>query len=129
MVVTCGADGLAGDPLSSMALSNGALWRAAVAAAELAPRAVIVGGGGYNPWTVARCWTGLWGRLNGFDVDAPLPPAASAILQRLECDLVDEEEFDDRWLHFLSDLPGAGGVREAVRTLARDASLHVQESV
>jgi acetoin utilization protein AcuC len=129
VVVTCGADGLTGDPLSSMALSNVALWRATIAAAGLAPRAVVVGGGGYNPWTVARCWTGLWGRLNGFDVDAPLPAAATETLARLDCDLVDEEDFDDRWLHCLSDRPTPGTARDAVRTLAQDAWQHVRKSV
>jgi acetoin utilization protein AcuC len=129
VVVTCGADGLTGDPLSSMCLSNVALWRAADVAAKLAQRAVIVGGGGYNPWTVARCWAGMWGWLNGFDVDARLPPAATEILARLVCDLVDEDAFDDRWLHDLTDLPTPGPVRGEVRTLAARALLHAQESV
>src|SRR5690606_19767852 len=65
LVLVCGADALAGDPLSSMALSNVALWAAARALAEVAPAAVVLGGGGYNPWTVTRYWTGLWGTLSG----------------------------------------------------------------
>ena len=48
-------------------LSNGALWGAVEALVELAPVAVVLGGGGYNPWTVARCWTGLWAKLSGRD--------------------------------------------------------------
>jgi acetoin utilization protein AcuC len=118
VVVTCGADGLKGDPLSKMALSNGALWRAAEAAAALAGRAVIVGGGGYNPWTVARAWAGLWGWLNRFDVAAPLPPAARAILRRLDCDLVDEEDVSDTWFETMLDPPNEGPVRDAVRGYA-----------
>ena len=43
---------------------------------ELAGPAVVLGGGGYNPWTLARCWTGLWGRLSGRDIPAALPPQA-----------------------------------------------------
>ena len=58
--------------LSSMALSNVALWSAAKRIAALAPAAVVLGGGGYNPWTVTRYWTGLWGTLSGRTVPALL---------------------------------------------------------
>ncbi len=58
VVVQCGADALADDPLSKLALSNGALWRALAAIKALAPRLLVLGGGGYNPWSVARCWAG-----------------------------------------------------------------------
>jgi acetoin utilization protein AcuC len=118
VVVTCGADGLEGDPLSKMALSNGALWHAAEDAAALADRAVIVGGGGYNPWTVARAWAGLWGWLNRFDVAAPLPQEAQAILRRLDCDLVDEEDVLPVWFETMLDPPHDGPVRDAVRAYA-----------
>ena len=65
VVVTCGTDALAGDPLSGLALSNVALWDAVDRMVGAAGPAVVLGGGGYNPWTLARCWTGLWGRLGG----------------------------------------------------------------
>ncbi|MDH3234029.1 MAG: acetoin utilization protein AcuC [Alphaproteobacteria bacterium] len=129
VVVTCGADGLKGDPLSSMALSNGALWRAAEAAAALADRAVILGGGGYNPWTVARGWAGLWGWLNRFDTAAPLPPAARAILRRLDCDLVDEEDIPAYWFETIVDPPNEGAVRAAVRACAAPARPLRQQAV
>ena len=56
--LTCGADAHAGDPLSRMALSNVALWSAVERIAAAAPAAVVLGGGGYNPWTTVRSWTG-----------------------------------------------------------------------
>jgi acetoin utilization protein AcuC len=55
LVVCCGADCLAGDPLSTMMLSNGALWRAVDQLLALGLPTVILGGGGYNPWTRRRC--------------------------------------------------------------------------
>ena len=58
VVITCGTDALAGDPLSRMALSNVALWTAVERLIGFAVPAVVLGGGGYNPWTLARCWTG-----------------------------------------------------------------------
>ena len=117
VVITCGADGLAGDPLSGMELSNRALWRAVSQLLELSPRNVVLGGGGYNPWTVARCWTGLWGQFCGQDVTRPLPQESLATLESLECDLVDEEDIEPAWLSTLADSPNRGPVRPEVSAL------------
>lgn len=119
LVVTCGADGLAGDPLSRMALTNRALWAAVTALAAEAPGCAVLGGGGYNPWTVARCWAGLWGVLNRFALPERLPPAAVRRLEGLECDLVDEDERDPRWLTTLADAPQDGEAQPETSALAR----------
>ena len=103
VVLTCGADALAGDPLAHLALTNVALWDAVDALVALAPAAVVLGGGGYNPWTLARYWTGLWGRLSGREIPAQLPEAARAVLSRLSCDLVDDEDVKPEWLATLAD--------------------------
>ncbi len=118
VVVTCGADGLDGDPLSSMALSNTALWNAVGQLTEMAASAVVVGGGGYNPWLVARCWTGLWARLAGYAIPDKLPETARAILARLECDLVDEDEILPEWTNRLADPLCKAPVREQVKAIA-----------
>jgi acetoin utilization protein AcuC len=118
LVVCCGADCLAGDPLSGMMLSNVALWDTVDQLIGLGVPTVILGGGGYNPWTVARYWTGLWGRLNDFDIPARMPDQAIAYLQRMECDLVDEEDVEEAWLTTMADSRNAGPVREAIKTLA-----------
>ncbi len=111
LVVTCGADGLSGDPLSGMELSNAGLSKAVLDLVDECPATVILGGGGYNPWTVARCWTGLWGLLSGRKLPAALPPEAKAMLHGLECDLVDEEDIDPVWLNTLADVPCQAEVR------------------
>ena len=122
VVVTCGADALGGDPLARMALTNGALWRAAESVVAAAPVAVVLGGGGYNPWTLARYWTGLWGRLSGRAIPESLPAGARAVLSRLECDLVDGEDVRPEWLEALADAPSAAAVRPEARAL-RDAAI------
>ncbi|MDH5558720.1 MAG: acetoin utilization protein AcuC [Alphaproteobacteria bacterium] len=119
VVITCGADGLAGDPLSAMALSNVALWRAVGMAAALSPATVVLGGGGYNPWTVARCWTGLWGYLNGWPAGEELPAAARELLHGLDSDLVDEEDRPNEWFTTLADAPAPGPVRDEIKAVAR----------
>jgi acetoin utilization protein AcuC len=121
LVVTCGADALAGDPLSAMALSNVALWRAVERLVDGVPAAVVLGGGGYNPWTVARYWSGLWGRLSGRAIPAELPRSARAILARLSCELVDEEDMRPEWLATLADSPNPGAVRPEVAQLLERA--------
>lgn len=103
IVLTCGADALAGDPLAHLALTNVALWDAVDALVAAAPVAVVLGGGGYNPWTLARYWTGLWARLSGRDIPAELPEAARAVLSRLSCDLVDDADIRPEWLATLAD--------------------------
>ncbi len=118
VVITCGADALAGDPLSGMALTNGALWRAVEQLVCIGPAAVVLGGGGYNPWTVARCWSGLWGVLSGREFPDVLPEAAQEMMRTLDCDLIDEDEVEPHWTSTLRDKPGRGDVREAVKNSA-----------
>lgn len=117
VVVTAGADPLAGDPLSKMMLSNGALWDAVVKIAHCAPAAVVVGGGGYNPWTLARFWAGLWGRISGKTMPDQLPECARERLAGLSCDLVDDEDVDPNWLVSLVDPPNPGEIRPEIVTL------------
>jgi len=121
VVLTCGADCLRGDPLSSMDLSNGALWRATLALADAAPAAVVLGGGGYNPWTVARAWAGLWGCISGRAIPDVLPEAARTLLRGLSCELVDAEDIRPEWTERLSDVSNPGGVRDEVLALALGA--------
>jgi acetoin utilization protein AcuC len=125
VVVTCGADALDGDPLARLALGNVALWEAVESIVALAPCAVVLGGGGYNPWTLARYWTGLWGRLTGRAIPAALPRAACAILEGLTCDLVDAEDVRPEWLTTLADAPRQATVRGEVLALRETALGHL----
>jgi acetoin utilization protein AcuC len=113
-VITCGVDALAGDPLSGLALSNGALVGAVEALIALDVPTVVLGGGGYNPWTLARAWTALWGRLDRRTAPDRLPPAARSILEGLDCDLVDEDDRNPAWLETLVDKRNNGPVRDEI---------------
>jgi acetoin utilization protein AcuC len=123
LVVCCGADCLAGDPLSTMMLSNVALWRAVDQLIELDLPTVVLGGGGYNPWTVTRYWTGLWGRMSGREIPRKLPQPAAELLRSMECDLVDEEDVDVGWYDTIADSPNPGPVRESVISVAAGIAL------
>ncbi|KHQ51025.1 Acetoin utilization protein AcuC [Mameliella alba] len=79
----CGADALAEDPLARLSLSNRSHVTTVRALRPLAPRMIVSGGGGYNPWTVARCWTAVWGEIAGEQVPERLPQEAEAVLRAL----------------------------------------------
>lgn len=120
VVITCGADGLAGDPLSGMNLSNVALWNAVSMVIEKVPGTVVLGGGGYNPWTVARCWAGLWGCLRGRTPPWKLPENIVEKFSTLESDLIDEEDYEPVWFEQLDDQMDDAPVRGSVEKMVDD---------
>lgn len=83
IVLQCGADALEEDPLSRLSLSNNAHWSVVAALRPLSPRYLVLGGGGYDPWSVGRCWTGVWATLCGQEIPDRLPAAAQDVLQAL----------------------------------------------
>ena len=119
VVVLTGADALAGDPLAKLALSNGALISAVEAVAVLAPAAVVLGGGGYNPFNVSRCWSLLWGRLAGFTPPATLPEAVAARLSALREGRPAAEAYDFAWTTTLADPPRGGPVRDEISNIVK----------
>ncbi len=122
VVLECGADALEEDPLSRLALSNTALWDVVVALRGAAPRYLVVGGGGYNPWSVGRAWTGVWAVLNGFAVPERLPPQAESILRAIRWTGHSRARNPEpRLFTTLRDAPRAGPLRAEVA--ARIAAL------
>jgi len=121
VVLQCGADALAEDPLSKLSLSNGALWRVAARVRDLVPRLLVLGGGGYNPWSVGRAWAGVWATLNGIDIPQRLPREAEAVLRTLEWRHSRGRNPPETWFTTLADAPRRGPLRDTVRDLAARA--------
>jgi acetoin utilization protein AcuC len=113
-----GCDALADDPLSKLGLSNNAHWRAVRAAKDLAPHLIMLGGGGYNPWAVARCWSGAWGVLNGYDIPERLPAEAERVLQELTWKRSQGRNPPRHWRTTLADPPRHGPIRSEIRDIA-----------
>lgn len=117
IVVQGGVDALADDPQSQLGLSNGALWRALRLVLPLAPKLLLLGGGGYNPFAVARAWAGFWAILSGQDMPEVLPPEAQEVLGALTWRHRLAKTAPQRWVQTLADPPLPGLVRDEVRRL------------
>ncbi len=118
----CGADALLEDPLSRLALSNNAHVAAVCALRPLAPRLIVSGGGGYNPWSTARCWTRIWGALSGQESTEHLPVAGWDVLRKLSWSR--KTRPDTSMLTTLADASREGPIRDDIRTGV--ATLHAR---
>jgi acetoin utilization protein AcuC len=118
IMLQAGADALEEDPLARLSLSNTAHLAVAAALMPLAPRLVVLGGGGYNPFTVGRCWAGIWATLNGLAIPPVLPAAAEAVLRGLSYTRAAGRNPPAHWFTTLRDSPRPGPVRDAVRRVA-----------
>jgi acetoin utilization protein AcuC len=119
--VQSGADSLLEDPLARLALSNNAYWDAIAAVRPLAPRLVVVGGGGYNPYTVGRCWAGIWAVLNDIPIPDRTNAAAESVLRGLVYNRAAGRNPPDHWFTALRDAPREGKVRPEIERLAEQA--------
>ena len=115
LVLQCGADSLLEDPLSRLALSNRAYLEAIRALLPLAPRVLVLGGGGYNPWSVGRLWTAIWGLLSGQDLPDHLPDAAQSVLRALDWGGGGRAGPEAALWSTLLDAPREGPVRSDIR--------------
>ena len=116
LVIQCGADASDDDPLSRLALSNNALWDAVDALLPLCDRVLTLGGGGYNPWSVGRLWTGVWATVAGEEIPDRLPPDAEAVLRAIRWEgSVRGKNPPEHWFTTLRDVPRNGPLRPEIR--------------
>lgn len=130
VVLQCGADGVLEDPQSKMALSNNAHWAIAAALRGMAPRTLALGGGGYNPWSVGRLWTGVWGVLAGQAIPDRLPDAAQDVLRALHWEGAKRFAGPPApWVETLRDPPRDGPVHPEVRARVAGLAARLRQQV
>jgi acetoin utilization protein AcuC len=120
VLLQCGADGLLEDPLAKLALSNAAHRYVARAVVGTTPRVVVVGGGGYNPWSVGRAWACVWAELNAIEIPERITPGAEAVLRALRFNRAAGRNPPEHWLTTLADAPRECEIRAEVECLARE---------
>jgi len=119
IVLQCGADAVTEDPQSRLALSNNAHWAIVAALRPLALRYLVLGGGGYNPWSVGRLWAGVWATLVGAEVPDVLPQAAQDVLAALHWAGPQRVHLPQpHWITTLRDAPRHGPIDPDVRQRA-----------
>jgi acetoin utilization protein AcuC len=107
--------------MTRLALSNRTLWAGLRMVRPLSPRLLVLGGGGYNPWALARCWAGIWATLNGFPLPGKLPPPAEEVLRGVRWRHRLGRTPPDAWFTTLADRPRRGPIRGEVRRIAAEA--------
>ena len=120
-MLQAGADALLEDPLARLSLSNNAYWWVAGAVRNLAPRLLVLGGGGYNPYSVGRCWAGIWATLNRVPIPARTTPEAEDVLRSLTYPRAAGRKPPEHWFTTLRDAPREGPVRDEVKRLAESS--------
>jgi acetoin utilization protein AcuC len=116
IVLQCGSDAIEEDPLSRLSLSNNAHADVAKTLMTMSPRFMVLGGGGYNPWSVGRCWTRIWGALNEAQMPELLPPNAEAVLRGLHfAGNSRGRNPPQHWFTTLLDKPNEGPIRNEIR--------------
>ncbi|MFN7308218.1 MAG: acetoin utilization protein AcuC, partial [Acetobacteraceae bacterium] len=73
------------------------------------------------PWSVARCWAGVWAALNGLIIPERLPESAERVLRGLSFHRAAGRNPPEHWFTTLADAPRPGVVRAVVRRAAAAA--------
>ena len=116
IVLQCGSDGLLEDPQSRLSLSNNAHREFVNALRPISPRYLVLGGGGYQPWAVGRCWTGIWATLCDAEIPERLPDPARRVLSSLVWTNQRRVKVPEaHWLDTLFDEPRNGPIRNEIR--------------
>tara|TARA_Y200000002_G_scaffold146790_2_gene121337 strand:+ start:715 stop:1887 length:1173 start_codon:yes stop_codon:yes gene_type:complete len=120
LVIQGGADALEDDPMSRLSLSNQVLWKILTMLLGQSHRVILTGGGGYNPWTVSRLWTGFWALMSGRPIPENLPGEAISLLKSLSWQRRTMPK--ERLLNSIFDIPKEGQLSNEVFDLVKKIS-------
>ncbi|MDH5301628.1 MAG: acetoin utilization protein AcuC [Gammaproteobacteria bacterium] len=122
VVLQAGTDILRPDPLGKFRISTQQFLRVveqiithSPRGENNVPRLAVLGGGGYHPLALARCWTGVWGLLSGRDLPLALPVQAQQLLRAVDWDQDEDEDYFPQLFQSRIDPPQTGPIRDEVR--------------
>lgn len=93
VVLQAGTDSLFADPLGRFDLSTRGFLQVVERVVREAARILVIGGGGYHPLLLARCWTGVWGILSGRGLAEQIPEPGRAVLRAAGWDQDEDEDY------------------------------------
>jgi len=73
IVVQCGGDSLAGDPLGGFNLTHESIASCVEDVIAVNVPVLVLGGGGYNLVNTAKCWTQITSRIASVSLDSDIP--------------------------------------------------------
>ena len=120
LIIQGGADALVEDPMSRLCLSNQVIFKILSILLGFSQRVLLTGGGGYNPWTVARLWTGFWALISGRTIPEVLPNQATELLRSLSWQRQTKPK--EIMLNSIYDAPMEGQLRDEVRDIVKKVS-------
>ena len=120
LIIQGGADALVEDPMSRLCLSNQVIFKILSILLGFSQRVLLTGGGGYNPWTVARLWTGFWALISGRTIPEVLPNQATELLRSLSWQRQTQPK--EIMLNSIYDVPMEGQLRDEVRDIVKKVS-------
>ena len=120
LIIQGGADALEDDPMSRLCLSNQVIFKILSILLGSSQRVLLTGGGGYNPWTVARLWTGFWTLISGRTIPEVLPNQATELLRSLSWQRQTKPK--EIMLNSIYDVPMEGQLRDEVRDIVKKVS-------
>lgn len=127
VVLQAGTDILRPDPLGKFTVSTQTFLEAVAAIRDASPRhpdgtprLLALGGGGYHPLVLARCWAGVWALLSGRELPAELPEAGRELLAEVDWDMDEDEEWYPGLFESRLDPDLAGPLRPEVEAAVED---------
>ena len=122
LVLQAGTDILLPDPLGKFRISTQLYLEiveivmcAAPTNADGRSRLLVLGGGGYHPLALARCWAGVWGLLSGRRLPETLPDAGRRALRATGWDEDADERYFENLFQRRIDAGQEGPIRPEIR--------------
>lgn len=122
VVLQAGTDILNPDPLGKFNISTQAFLGVVKHIKLTAPNnaLLVLGGGGYHPLSLARCWLGVWAILSGRNLNEELPPAARELLQNVDWDMDEDEDYFEQFFQTRTDASLDGPIRNEIKQRVND---------
>lgn len=93
VVLQAGTDILFPDPLGKFRISTNLFLHVVAQVIADSPALLVIGGGGYHPLALARCWTGVWALLSGRELPIEIPAGGTALLRAVGWDQDEDEDY------------------------------------
>ncbi len=122
IVLQAGTDILLPDPLGKFNISTQQFLKTVTDIKNTAPDGalVVLGGGGYHPLTLARCWLGVWCVLSERTLPLVFNRASQAVLRSVDWDEDEDAEYFARLFESPLDESQAGAIRNDVKQRAQE---------